>query len=281
MDYVEVVFQVDPPNPWVDILINYLAEIGYESFEETENGCKAYIPADHFDDNKLKSIDLGKIFNQRVKFSFNHHKVKNINWNEKWEKDYKPVLIKEKCYIRAPFHSPKPDSELEIIIEPKMSFGTGHHKTTVLMVEYLMEEDFKNKSVLDMGCGTGVLAIISKKLGAETVTAIDNHQFAYENTIENATINDTDIKVLHGDSNILGDECYDIIIANINKNVLLSDMKKYTDVLNFQGNIFLSGFLKEDCKDIENKARELELTFEDKKISEGWVALKMIKNKNY
>ncbi len=277
MEYKEVIFQVEPPAPWSDILINALVELGYESFEETQGGCKAYIQADKFDESKLKEINLGKEFNQKIEVNYTHQEVQNINWNEEWEKNYEPVLIKEKCYIRAPFHKPRPDLPLEIVIEPKMSFGTGHHKTTVLVLEFLLETDFRGKSVLDMGCGTGLLAIIAAKFGAHKVTAIDNHIYAYENTIENKNNNNVDVKVLHGESDLLGEEFYDIIIANITKNILLDDMSKYVAVLNKGGTLFLSGFFEKDIKDIQKKTDELGLTLKGKKTDENWTALKLIK----
>ncbi len=276
--YKEVVFKVKPCNPWRDILINLLADIGYESFEEIDGGCKAYIKNELFDENKLNTIDLKLMFNKNVKISFTCGEVENMNWNEEWEKNYKPVTIAGKCYIRAPFHHSKSDMLLEIIIEPKMSFGTGHHKTTALIVEFLLETDMKNRSVLDMGCGTGVQAIISKKLGAKKVTAIDNYISACENTIENINNNNVDVKVLYGSSNLLGEEFYDIIIANITKNVLLEDMHKYTEILYSSGILFLSGFLKKDINDMVNKAKILGLTLKQQKISKGWAALKMVKN---
>ncbi len=278
MEYKEVVFNVEPFEPWGNILINLLANMGYESFEETDNGCKAYIRKELFDENKLKSIDLNSMFNQKIKISFKYQEVENINWNEEWEKNYDPVIIADKCYIRAPFHNSKPCMPLEIIIEPKMSFGTGHHITTALIIEFLLAADVQNKSVLDMGCGTGVLAIISKKLGAKKVMAIDNYIYAYENTIENVNNNNVDIEVLYGSNNLLGEEFFDIIIANITKNVLLESMEKYVEILNPSGMLFLSGFLKNDIAHMINKANILGLSLGEQKIKGNWAALKIIKN---
>ncbi len=278
MEYKEVEFTLEPRDPWCDVLVTILSNMGYDSFEETDTGCKAYIEKELFDEQKLHNIDLNSMFGQKIQVSFVSREVENINWNEEWEKNYEPVLIAEKCYIRAPFHQPKPEVPMEIIIEPKMSFGTGHHKTTSLIVEFLLETDIKNKTVLDMGCGTGVLAIVSKRLGAGKVTAIDNHLYAYENTIENAENNNVELKVLHGDSSLLGEETYDIIIANITKNILLEDMDKYEAVLNSNGLLFLSGFFEEDIDDMINKAKILGLTLEGQKEDSSWAALKMKKN---
>lgn len=280
MEYKEVNFVVEPAEPWCDILITMLADIGYESFENTAKGCKAYIQKELFDEQKIKDIDLGAAFNKDIKISYSCSGVENINWNEEWEKNYDPVLIADKCFIRAPFHDSKPNVPLEIVIEPKMSFGTGHHKTTSLIVEFLLETEINNRSVLDMGCGTGVLAIISKKLGAGNVTAIDNHIYAYENTIENASNNNVKIKVLHGDSSLLGEEHYDIIIANITKNILLDDIESYVAVLNNHGILFMSGFFEADIHDFESKADSLGLLVKEQKINDNWAALKMIKNKD-
>ncbi len=277
MDYKEIIFNVKPNEPWSEILIDYLANnMGYESFEERPDGFKAYIQADKFDEEKLKEIDLGKMFNKKINVEFFPQDVENTNWNEEWEKNYNPVVVSEKCYIRAPFHKPRPDIPLEIVIEPKMSFGTGHHATTTLVVEFLFDTNLKNKSVLDMGCGTGVLAIIAAKLGASPVTAIDNHIYAYENTIENARYNNTKINVLHNDSKVLGKDFYDIIIANITKNILLNDMDKYVPVLKPGGILILSGFFKADVGDMEKKANKLGITLKQKKYCNNWAALKLI-----
>jgi ribosomal protein L11 methyltransferase len=189
------------------------------------------------------------------------------------------VLIAEKCFIRAPFHEHNPDAEFEIVIEPKMSFGTAHHETTSLMIEFLLEEDLRNKSVLDMGAGTGILAILSHLKGAQPVTAIDNDEWAYLNNIENTTRNNAEaIQVKLGDASLLTEnEKYDIIIANINRNILLNDLPAYVNVLNNNGIIFLSGFyLGEDLEMIKQKCNALGLQFVVAKEKNKWCAARFV-----
>jgi len=278
MDYKEVVFKVEPRDPWCDLLIEMLAEIGYESFQQTEQGCKAYITSDLFDESKLININPGMPLNKKVDVKYQLQDIEDINWNEEWEKNYEPVIINNKCYIRAPFHPPKENIPFEIIIEPKMSFGTGHHRTTSLIAEYLLEADFKGKDVLDMGCGTGVLAIIAAKRGAKNVTAIDNHIYAFENTIENMNNNNVKIKVIHGDKGEIGNQKFDVIIVNITKNTIIEDIKEYCEALNQEGVMFMSGFFEKDIVDIEKKAKELGMEFVSKRTRDRWASIKLHKS---
>ncbi|MFN2395900.1 MAG: 50S ribosomal protein L11 methyltransferase [Bacteroidales bacterium] len=278
MDYVEVTAVVEPVQPWADLLITEMAEIGFESFEENLKGFKAYIQSDAFDEKKLSSITIPEMNADGAKFSFTVKKIDNQNWNQVWESNFEPVDVKQKCYIRAPFHKPKPDYPWEVIIEPKMSFGTGHHETTSLMVEWMLETDFKGKHVLDMGCGTGILAILASKMGAGPVVAIDNYPFAWENTLENVKRNDTpDISVLLGDVSLLGKENYDIILANITKNVLMEDIEVYASVLNPKGELYISGFFADDMQDIIQKAEKHSIKEVEYKQNKEWVAVKLVK----
>ena len=224
LDYIEVTAKVNPTEPWSDLLIDLMGEIGFESFDENHQGFKAYIPAQLFDKSKLEEIQLSDENGSHVDFNFEIKHITSQNWNELWESNFDPVDIEGRCFIRAPFHEAKNGYEYQIVIEPKMSFGTGHHETTSLMVQWVLDTDFSGKEVLDMGCGTGILAILSRKKGARNVVAIDNFIYAYENAIENAHYNDvTDITVMHGDASLLGDQKFDIILANITRNVLLAD----------------------------------------------------------
>ncbi len=276
MDYVEVTALVDPPQPWSDLLITELAEIGFESFEENLRGFKAYIPSADFDEEKLKALNLHEEEAKNVQFSFSIKKIDNENWNQVWESNFEPVDVDNQCYIRAPFHQPKPDYPYEIIIEPKMSFGTGHHETTTLMVSWMLETDFKGKQVLDIGCGTGILAILAAKKGADTVLAIDNYPYAWENTLENVARNNTpNIRVKLGDATLLGIETFDIILANITRNVLMEDMEKFVSVLKTGGELYISGFFADDMKEITDKAVTYGVRAMAHKQNKEWVAVKL------
>lgn len=278
LDYVELNCRLDPVQPWSDIFIAALADLGFESFEETDEGFKAYISAPDFSEEALaEALDAGEV-EDKPRMDYVVKQIDGQNWNQVWESNFEPVLIGNACYVRAPFHPTKPGVEMEFVIEPKMSFGTGHHETTSLMVEWLLEEEVAGKSVLDMGCGTGLLAIMAARKGAKPVLAIDNYIYAYENTIENAQRNNTPwIRVLHGDASLLGAESFDLIIANITKNVLLQDMESYVSVLRSGGVLLLSGFLEKDRKDMIAAVEELGLSFAGEKKKKDWLALRFQK----
>ena len=275
MNYIEVTATVQPNEPWTDLLITELADIGFESFEENAQGFKAYIRTEDFDQNKLNAISLTKEESKNVHFSFSVKKIDNENWNQVWESNFDSVDIENKCYIRAPFHPSKPDYPYEIIIEPKMSFGTGHHETTTLMVQWALETEFKGKEVLDMGCGTGILAILAQMKEAQRVVAIDNYIYAFENTQENVKRNQaTCIQVLHGDATLLGSDLFDIILANITKNVLMEDLKTYSSVLKPGGFLFISGFFESDMQELNKEAIQQGLKFINNKRNKEWTAVK-------
>ena len=251
-----------------EIIIAFLAEIGYESFSETDDGVKAYIETDKFDEDKLKEIL------SNISFEYSFSKIKDQNWNAVWESNFQSVVIAGKCIVRAPFHKPDKKYEMEIIIEPRMSFGTAHHETTELMIEWMLETELKDKVVLDMGCGTGVLAIIASKKGAYIVDAIDNDEWAYNNSLENIQKNNTpDINVYHGDAGLLGNKKYDVIFANINRNILLNDLPEYVKCLNQNGKIFLSGFYEDDIEVIEELANKLQLKMTSIKLKNNWASV--------
>ncbi len=274
MDYIEIHCQIDPVGPWTDILIAELSDLGFESFSEEDDGFRAYIGACHYRSRPV--ADLFEKYKGKgpEKLSFEVNRLGGKNWNAVWESNFEPVRINGKCLIRAPFHEGEPDIDHEIIIEPKMSFGTGHHETTVLVIRFMLEMDFKGKSVLDMGCGTGVLAILASQKGAHQVTAIDNYLYAYENTLENAGRNSVEnMKVLHGDSSLLGTQRYDIVIANITRNVLLEDMPAYHEVLNPGGTLIMSGFMAFDKDVIFARAESLGFRPAGEKVLQEWTAL--------
>jgi len=277
MNYYEISITFSEVFPWKEIFVSLLADLGCESFAdgETENVLLAYIPDSNYDEEKIMSFF--EAYQLETDFGYSVREIEQQNWNALWESNYAPVLIADKCFIRAPFHEPNLNSEYEIVIEPKMSFGTAHHETTSLMIEFLLEEEFQNKSVLDMGAGTGILAILSHLHGASPVTAIDNDEWAYLNNIENNARNNAEaIQVKLGDASLLSEnERYDVIIANINRNILLNDLPVYVKVLNKSGVIFLSGFYTgEDLEMITQKCNELGLQLVDVKDKNRWCAAK-------
>lgn len=247
MNYFQYNFIVQPPEPGSDILISLLADYGFESFENTENGFTAFIPEQ---ENTL--LDLSDLLFEDFTFSFESKKIEQVNWNEEWEKNFSPVIVSENCVIRAPFHQLETQPQFDIVIMPKMSFGTGHHDTTWLVCKNMLEFDFKNKYVFDMGCGTGVLAILAKKLGAVNVVGNDIDDWSVENAIENCNNNHCpDIKIIKGDGELFSQKNqYDIVLANINKNVLKSYIPKIAETIKPGGYLFLSGFFKTDCDEL-------------------------------
>ncbi|MGL5226945.1 MAG: 50S ribosomal protein L11 methyltransferase [Bacteroidales bacterium] len=279
MNYLEFQFSVSPNNEInADILSAMLGEIGFESFVSTDKGIDAYIQTSLYDENNVKEVIEN--FPMEASISFTSNEVIAQNWNEEWEKHYfQPIIIEQKCVIHSSFHKDIPQTEYDILIDPKMSFGTGHHETTSLMLTFLLEEELSNKSFLDMGCGTAVLAILASKKGANPITAIDIDEWATDNANENIRLNETNnIKVLLGDASLLQNENnFDIIFANINRNILLNDMHNYVAKLNDNGHLFMSGFYKQDIPVIEEEANRLGLKLIDFKERNNWVAVKFAK----
>ena len=276
MDYIQVTFKIEPADPGNEVLVAELSLLDFESFEETEQGLKAFIPINQFDENKLQELQqrLSDVFT----ISSSFETIKFTNWNAVWESSYEPVLIKDAVYIYAPFHEKKIATKYQILIEPKMSFGTAHHETTSLVIEMMLGMDFQHKKVLDMGCGTGVLAILAEKMGASFLAAIDNDENAFENAKENVINNNCSfISVQLGGAEQVKKN-YDYIIANINKNILLADMGKYCGHLNHKGSIIFSGFYSNDLKDIEAQANICGLTLDRFLEKNRWVAAKFDKH---
>lgn len=263
-----------------DILSANLADIGFETFEQNEIGLLAYIPADKDNPTAVSKV-LEEYPLPDLTWRYSSEEQPDIDWNEQWEKNFfHPIRIENKCLVRAPFHPSEPDIPLELIISPQMAFGTGHHETTALMMSYLFDIRPTNLSVLDMGCGTGILAILSKKLGAKSVMAIDIDDWCGRNTAENAALNDIhDIDIHIGDASLLvGCPVFDVIIANINRNILLNDMAAYTSRLQPGGILLLSGFYEEDIPILTQSAQALNLTLQEKRSKNNWSALKFILN---
>ncbi|GAA4884528.1 50S ribosomal protein L11 methyltransferase [Flaviramulus aquimarinus] len=260
--------------PGVEILIAELGYAGFESFVENEDGVTAYIQKEDWQDNILENIQI--LNSGEFKITFNFSEIEQTNWNEAWEKNFNPIVVDNVCAVRAPFHD-KFDTKYDIIIEPKMSFGTGHHETTHMMIQHILKNDLNGKSVLDMGCGTGVLAILAELKGARPIDAVDYDNWCYLNSLENVTRNNcAHITVIEGDANVLKDKKYDVIIANINRNILLQDMASYISCLNENGMLFLSGFYNDDISLIQTECEKHLLKFEEKLERNNWVSLKFL-----
>ena len=268
--YLEFNFKINPVQPWSEILMAELIEIGFDSFTEEHDGILAYIPEELYQEENLKNVSL--MSNPEVEIVFSFSQMPNINWNEEWEKNFSPINVENKVLIRAEFHEEQPDLH-QIIIQPKMSFGTGHHPTTHLMIQQMLDIDFTGKKVLDMGCGTSVLAIFAKQKGASDVVAIDIDEWSVENSKENAQRNQVELRISQGTAENLGNETFDIILANINRNILISDIPTYVSVLNQGGTLLLSGLCFFDVSDILQVCEEQGLTLKNKQQREEWCSL--------
>lgn len=268
--YLEFDFKINPLTPWNEILMAELIEIGFDSFTEENDGILAYIQKDLFSEEQLENV--GILHREDIEISFTYQEMPNINWNEEWEKNFSPINVEDKVLIRAEFHDPDPTMH-EIVIQPKMSFGTGHHPTTHLMIQQMLEMDFEGKKVLDMGCGTSVLAIFAKQKGAAEVSAIDIDEWSVENSVENAQRNGVDLKISQGTAENLGNEMFDIILANINRNILISDIPDYVSVLNNGGKLLLSGLCFFDVNDILEVCTSQGLILENQQQREEWISL--------
>jgi len=270
--YIEYNFTFSPKEPTSEILIAELGNVGFESFVETENGVTAYIQKTDWNINIL--ADIFVLNSDEFSIEYNQNEVPQTNWNAEWEKNFSPIQVDDLVSIRAPFHE-NPNLKYDIVIEPKMSFGTGHHETTHMMVQHLLQVDLENKKVLDMGCGTGILAIFAEMKGAKPLDAIDIDNWCYENSLENVTRNNCEnISVYEGDAKLLVDKKYDVIIANINRNILLMDMKVYTNCLQDGGVLLLSGFYEQDIPVIDAEVTKYGLKLEKFIKRNNWVALK-------
>ena len=270
--YIAYYFEVEPQIPGVEILIAELGYVGFESFVETPKGVTAYIQKNEFLSTMLEDIQILKNDSFSIRYKFED--IEQVNWNAKWEENFHPIFVDNRCAVRAPFHS-KSSAQYDIIIEPKMSFGTGHHETTHMMIQFILDSDIQNKTVLDMGCGTGVLAILAEMKEASNIEAIDIDEWCYLNSIENIERNSChNIKVLKGDASILKAKKFDIIFANINRNILIKDIPIYASCLNPNGLLFLSGFYKNDIPMIQDVCADYSLNLEAQISKNDWVALK-------
>ncbi|GAA4918588.1 50S ribosomal protein L11 methyltransferase [Mucilaginibacter defluvii] len=278
MDYYEIDFTLAAAEDYQrDLLIDAMAGLGCDTFEETEAGFKAYIQSADFDEEGLE--EQLAAYEGMLDYTYQVNLIPQKNWNEAWESNFEPIEIQDKIFVRATFHEPRAEFPYEIVIDPKMAFGTGHHQTTSMMLELMLDEYFAGKQVLDMGCGTGILAIMASKLSANDITAIDYDPVCYDSTLENATLNNANnITALCGSKEAIPDAFYDVVLANINRNILLDQMERYAEVLKPGGVIFFSGFYETPDLDIIKEAAASRGLIYDRHLErKDWVAARFVK----
>ncbi|MGO1597237.1 MAG: 50S ribosomal protein L11 methyltransferase [Sphingobacterium sp.] len=279
MKYTAVSFRSDNIQDWQkDLLIAELGHLGFDSFEDQEQGFVAYIPDANLDLQALETLLVVESVGYAIDFEV--QEIEHQNWNEIWESNFQPITIGQDCYVRATFHESRPDFLYQIIVDPKMAFGTGHHQTTSMMLAYILENDFQDKKILDMGCGTGILAILAKKRGADSVLAIDFDQTCIDSVEENKKRNDAeDIETKLGSKEVIQGRHFDIILANINRNILLDQLPAYVESLNPDGELYLSGFYDngEDLELLQQDAARHGMRFIEKKVLDTWCAVKFKK----
>lgn len=279
MKYFEVTFTAQPCNEIItDVLSALTAEVGFESFVECEGGLQAYVQQTLFDEEALKTV-LADFPIPDTEISYVIREPEDKNWNEEWEKNFfQPIVIENRCVIHSTFHKDYPEAEYDIVINPQMAFGTGHHETTSSILGELLDADLKGKSVLDMGCGTSILAILASMRGANPVTAIDIDDWCVNNSRDNIKLNHIDnITVELGDASLLANkQPFDVIIANINRNILLNDMAAYANCMHSESEIYMSGFYVQDIQAIREKAESLGMEFVHHREKNNWAAVKLI-----
>jgi ribosomal protein L11 methyltransferase len=277
--YLGYTFKAKPKEPATEILIAELGYAGFESFVENEEGVVAYIQKEEWNSAILNDIFI--LQSQEFEITYSFEEIPQVNWNSEWEKNFNPIVVDEKVSIRAPFHE-NPNLEYDIVIEPKMSFGTGHHETTHMMVQHLLALDVKNKKTLDMGCGTGILAILAEMKGAKPIDAIDIDNWCFLNSLENIERNNCKhITAYEGEVSLLSGKKYEVIIANINRNILLNDMAVYASCLESEGVMLLSGFYEKDITLLDEEASSHGLKLKSTLERNGWFSLKYIKKSKF
>ncbi len=278
MNYYELVFTLaDTEDFHKDLLIHQLGEAGFDTFEETESGFNAYIAESVYNETSIEELLLP--YRETLNFSYTKNFIKQKNWNEVWESNFEPIQIRDQVYIRATFHPERKEFPYEIMIEPKMSFGTGHHQTTKLMLEWLLDMQLKDKKVLDMGCGTAILGILAAKMGAVNVDAIDYDEICYASAKENAVLNNVNLNVFCGSKEVIPNKKYDILLANINRNILLDQIERYSEAVSSHGVLLLSGFYEEDLEILKQEAEKYHFIYSSHQKMDNWVSAKFIFNK--
>lgn len=279
MKYIEVSFTVTPQSETAcDIIAALVAELGFESFVPSDNGTVGYVPIHLYDEQSVLEV-LADFPMPDTTVTFTSREMEDKNWNEEWEKNFfEPIVVDNRCVIHSTFHKDYPEALYDIIINPQMAFGTGHHQTTRLIISYLLDIDLTGKTVLDMGCGTSILAILASMRGAKALTAIDIDEWCVNNSVDNFALNNIDnIKVFQGDASSLAAEGpFDIIIANINRNILLADMQYYVARMNEGAEIYFSGFYESDLPMIQAEAERLGLTFLSHRVEKEWTAAQFV-----
>ena len=275
MKYLEVTFTVSPASETAnDIIAALAADLGFESFVESPQGTIGYVPINLYDENALREA-MTDFPMSDTSITFTTCEMEDKNWNEEWEKHFfEPIVVDSRCVIHSTFHKDYPKADFDIIINPQMAFGTGHHQTTRLIISYLLDINLQEKTVLDMGCGTSILAILASMRGAKQLTAIDIDEWCVNNSIDNLELNHIDnIKVFQGDASSLASEGpFDIIIANINRNILWADMQHYVARMNQGGEIYFSGFYESDLPMIQAEAERLGLRYISHRTEKEWTA---------
>ncbi len=278
MKYSSVIFTSPTMEDWQkDLLIASLGDIGYDTFEDIEQGFAAYIPAANLDLQALETVLLSET--EGFDLTYEVQDVEEQNWNKLWESNFNPITVDERCHVRATFHEPRPDMPYEIVIDPKMSFGTGHHQTTSMMLSYVLEDDFKGKEVLDMGCGTGILAILAIKRGAIKALAVDYDEICVASVEENKLLNNvSSIEALLGSKDVIEGRIFDVILANINRNILLDQLDQYSASTRVGGQLYISGFYAiEDLPILREKAEAVGFKYERMKVLDTWCSAKFNK----
>ena len=273
MQYIKAIFKFNSIEEYQqDLLISDLADAGFDTFEDSENGFTAFVIQENFNEQDLKVLLASYAEDFTAEYLLED--VADENWNAEWEKNFSPLIIDDVCYVRATFHEPQPSYPYQIVIDPKMAFGTGHHQTTTMVMQYILAADIKDKNILDMGCGTAILAILAAKLGAKSLMAIDYDDICYESTLENAVLNNVEnLEALCGSKEVIPNDEYDVILANINRNILLDQIGRYAEVLKPEGRIFFSGFyLDPDLSMITAECAKYGIKYVDHKQNGDWVA---------
>jgi ribosomal protein L11 methyltransferase len=279
MNYVELSVTVEPYNDdMADVAIAALADVGFESFTNTESGFNAYIPEKDYNEEQANII-LNEINIESTRYFFEASVIPDQNWNALWESNFEPIVVDNRCTIRASFHTNLPPTDLDVAIEPKMAFGTGHHDTTYLCTLALLCRDVKDMQVLDMGCGTGILAIIAAMRGANHVDAIDIDIHSYNSTIENARVNKVEEKItaMHGDASLVPEKKYQLVVANINRNILTQDMDTYAKSMVKGASLIVSGIFTQDVETVSGAAQKNGLLFVSQNSRNGWASAEFIK----